>query len=52
MLSNRFQRRRALMQAGASALGMQSAAFGQAKTIELGFVSPQARHLRHPSANR
>jgi hypothetical protein len=55
--SNRFQRRCALMQAGgavagAAVLGMPSAVFAHAKTIKLGFVSPQARHLRRPSANR
>jgi len=50
MQSNRFQRRRALMQAGgavagAAALGMPSAVFAQAKTIKLGFVSPQTGPL-------
>ncbi|HWH48253.1 MAG TPA: ABC transporter substrate-binding protein, partial [Burkholderiales bacterium] len=50
MQSNRFHRRRALMQAGgavagAAALGMPSVLFAQAKTIKLGFVSPQTGPL-------
>ena len=46
MQSNRFQRRRALIQAGgtlagATVLGVPMQAFAQAKGIRIGFVSPR-----------
>jgi branched-chain amino acid transport system substrate-binding protein len=50
MQSNRFSRRRALLQAsgvvaGAAALGMPSLVLAQSKAIKIGFVSPQTGPL-------
>ena len=50
MQSNRFQRRRALIQAGGAiagtaALGVPSLVFAQEKTVKIGFVSPQTGPL-------
>jgi branched-chain amino acid transport system substrate-binding protein len=50
MQSNRFQRRRALIQAGgviagSTVLGVPSLVFAQEKTVRIGFVSPQTGPL-------